>query len=313
MSFSSDVKEQICRIDTNQEHCLLSELSAILWIMRSSNSTIGNNERIKIATENAAFARRVFSIIKKLYNICIDVSIRRNSRLKKNMAYILSPGTVKTARKIFEDTGFIFDEKDNIVSYSNKKIIKRACCKKSFLRGVFLSAGYISDPEKSYHLELICHDFVSINLLYEVISYFNLKAKTIKRKDYYIVYFKESESVVDFLNIIGAYSALLKLENIRVLKDMRNSVNRIVNCETANLEKMVSASFRQIESIKYIINRGEFKNLSSNLKAIAEIRMEYPDASLLELGNMLTPHLGKSGVNHRLRKIEKIAENLKKK
>ena len=310
MSFSSEVKEQICRIDTKHRHCLISELSAILWIMKCSNLTIAKNERIKITTENAAFARRVFQIIKKLYNICIDVSIRRSIRLKKNMVYMLSPGTVKSARKIFEDTGFIFDKRGNIISYSNKTILKRVCCKKSFLRGVFLSAGYISNPEKSYHLELICHDYNSVNELYDIIGYFNLKAKIIKRKDYYIVYFKEAESVVDFLNIIGAYSALLQLENIRVLKHMRNSVNRIVNCETANLEKMVSASFRQIESIKYIIKKGEFKNLSTNLKAIAELRMEYPEASLSELGNLLTPPLGKSGVNHRLRKIEKIAKQL---
>jgi len=189
------------------------------------------------------------------------------------------------------------------------KIISKTCCQKAFLRGAFLAAGSISDPEKTYHLEICAKNQMLAEKVMDVLKRFGLNAKFIKRKNDYVVYLKEGENIVDFLNIVGAHSALLQLENIRILKEMRNNINRIVNCETANLEKTVNASMRQLENIEYLKNTVGLENLPSNLEEIARVRLENPDANLKELGEMLNPPLGKSGVNHRLRKLDEIAEN----
>ncbi|HOO13287.1 MAG TPA: DNA-binding protein WhiA, partial [Bacillota bacterium] len=147
--------------------------------------------------------------------------------------------------------------------------------------------------------------------LKELINGFGLNSKIVERKGSFVVYVKEGEQIVDLLNIMGAYSALLKFENTRIYKDMRNNVNRIVNCETANLTKIINASVKQIENIEYIRDTVGLGSLPPNLREIAELRLNYPDASLKELGQMLTPPLGKSGINHRLRRIEELAEGIR--
>lgn len=190
-----------------------------------------------------------------------------------------------------------------------ERITRDSCCKRAFLRGAFLAGGSVSDPEKTYHLEIAAHyrDFAS--LIRTIINTYALHSKVIRRKGSMVVYLKEGENIVDFLNIIGAHRALLTLENIRILKEMRNNVNRLVNCETANLDKTVNASVRQISNIKYIQQHIGLETLPENLKEIAVMRLKHTDASLRELGDMLNPPLGKSGVNHRLRKLEKIADD----
>ena len=189
-----------------------------------------------------------------------------------------------------------------------EEITKKSCCKRAFLRGAFLASGYISDPEKTYHMEMVAKSENIAFILRDILNYYNLNAKTVKRKGSYIVYIKDGDHIADFLNIIGAHTALLKMENVRVWKDMRNNVNRAVNCETANIGKTVNASLRQIENIEYIKNYIGFENLPLDLKEIAEARLKYKDASLIELGEMLTPPLSKSGVNYRLKQLNKIVE-----
>jgi len=184
-------------------------------------------------------------------------------------------------------------------------------CKNIYLRELFLSRGSISDPKKSYHLEISVLEEDSAKQLCELMGLFNLNAKYLKRNTNYVVYLKEGENIVDFLNIIGAHSSLLEFENVRIMKEVRNNINRIVNCETANLEKTVDASIRQIENIKYLNNTKEFQKLNRKLKEIAELRLTNRDATLLELGEMLSPPLGKSGVNYRLSKLDKIAESIR--
>ena len=174
-----------------------------------------------------------------------------------------------------------------------------------------MAGGSMTDPDRSYHLEIT---FPSLLLALECISLlkeFDIESRHIERKGHYLVYLKEGQEIVDFLNVIGAHNALLKLENIRILKDMRNQVNRIVNCETANLEKTVNASLRHVDSIKYIAETRGLDSLPENLREIAVLRLENPDASLSELGQMLNPALSKSGVNHRLKKIDSIAESIR--
>lgn len=317
MSFSSLVKNELCRTDIREKCCLISELAAVIEIGNGITIAPNGDANIRIVTENAAFARRFFSLVKELFDIYPEVLIRKSKKLKKHTSYALVIPNLKGAKRVLKSLGIsLIDEADGALRedhpagyrYSVENIIKKPCCRKAYLRGAFLAGGSISDPEKTYHLEITSHDPELVNVLKKIMASFGLNGKMIKRKGNLLIYLKEGDNIVDFLNIIGAHNALMELENIRILKEMRNNVNRIVNCETANLEKTVDASVRQAENIRYLINTTGLSVLPQNLREIAELRLKYPDASLKELGEMMSPPLGKSGVNHRLRKIDKIAE-----
>ena len=316
MSFSLTVKNELCRLENIDKCCLLSELAASIRLNGIANKTTGGDINLKITTENAAFARRVYTQIKKLCGICPEVIIRKSKKLKKHASYILVITSGLGSEQLLDSIGIKIDDIDNeetaeLVS-KNKNSIKKTCCRKAFLRGAFLAGGSVSNPEKTYHLEITAHSRKLAQDLSRMMSSFRLNAKIVKRKGSYVTYLKEGENIVDFLNIVGAHTALMELENVRILKGMRNSVNRIVNCETANLEKTVNASVRQVDNIKFIMDKIGFDNLPDNLKEIAELRLTYSDANLIELGQLLNPPLGKSGVNHRLRKLDKIAESKRK-
>jgi DNA-binding protein WhiA len=190
-------------------------------------------------------------------------------------------------------------------------LIKTKCCRKAYLRGVFLGAGTISDPEKAYHLEIVCNSEVLGNDVRKLINSFGLNSKLTVRKKKYVVYIKEAEKIIDFLNILGAHGQLLELENIRIMKDLRNKTNRISNCDSANLDKMINASARQLENIKLIDETRGIASLPDKLYETAVLRLENPEASLAELAEMLNPPLKKSGINHRLKKIEEIADRIR--
>ena len=187
----------------------------------------------------------------------------------------------------------------------------RRKCIRAFLRGAFLGGGSISDPEKNYHMEFVTNNEDFANSLKDLINSLGFNSKIVSRKNNYVVYLKESEQISDLLSIIGAHNALLSLQNTKIVKEMRNNVNRIVNCETANLSKTVNAAVRQVENIRFIQETIGISSLPENLQEIARIREEYEDMTLKELGEMLNPPIGKSGVNHRLRKIEEIANKLR--
>lgn len=307
MSFSFLVKNELCRMNVKEKCCLKAELAAIISI-GGMISLGGGREEIRIITENAAFARRTYLLFKELVGISPGVKCKKNKKLKKHTSYLLSITGSESACKVMEELK-VEEPKIQALDQDAGGNFASPCCRRAFLRGAFLAGGSISDPEKTYHLELTTRDFQLANDLKDVMKSYDLNAKMIKRKGYYLVYLKEGDHIVDFLNIIGAHSALLNMENIRILKDMRNNVNRLVNCETANLEKTVNASVRQIQNIEYIRDNMGFENLPKGLREIAELRLQYRDASLKEMGEMLNPPLGKSGVNHRLRCLEKIAKH----
>ena len=316
MTFSSRAKNEICRINMKRSCCKLAELAALI---HTSGSTQQGRERkagLKITTENASIARRLFTLIKECYQIIPEVLVRRNRRLRKNNSYILLIPVSDVSNRILEETCIkarnINGSKEMQLDM-NSQLIRKRCCKKAYLRGAFLGGGSVSDPEKAYHLEFVAHSEKYGEKLCNLIREFELHAKLIERKNTYVVYLKEGEHIVNLLSLIGAHTALLNFENIRIYKDMRNNINRIVNCETANLGKTINASLRQIENIKYIEDRIGFGNLSPSLREIADLRIKYPDASLRELGAMLSPQIGKSGVNHRLGKLDKIAEEHREK
>jgi len=313
VSFSSVAKNELCRVADEKECCQIAEIAAILRMSGTIHLMGKQGLSFRISTENPAIARRVFVLLKSCFNIHTEILVRKNSSLKKNNAYILVVTPDMKAKEILIKTGLLKEHEQGMLTLSNKigsEIIKKPCCKKAYLRGAFLGGGSISNPEKTYHMEFVTNSMEFAEDLIKLINSYDLNAKYIQRKNTYVVYLKEGEQIVDLLNIIGAHSALLELENVRIYKEMRNNVNRLVNCETANLNKTVDAAVRQIECIKLIQEKMGLRKLPRNLREVAELRITYPDLTLKELGEMLNPPIGKSGVNHRLRKIEKIAEEL---
>ena len=316
MSFSSRVKNELCRVPIKNDCCKFAELAAIIHTGGSIQLTGRERISLRISTENACIARRVFTLLKELYNIHTEVLVRRNKRLRKNNNYVLVVPQIAYSKKILSDT-YLFYKNDqgriSIYHDIHENLIKNECCKRAYLRGAFLGGGSVSDPEKTYHLEFVSRRYEYSLSLCNLLNSFGLHAQVIERKNNFVVYLKEGEHIVKFLNITGAHAALLDLENIRVYKDMRNNINRIINCETANLGKTVNAAVRQIDNIRYLKSNLGCQDVPPSLREVAELRLAYPDASLKELGEMLDPPMGKSGVNHRLRKLEQLAEDLRNK
>ncbi len=312
MSFSSEVKKELSHHMSSARHCQIAELAAIISLCGKISISVNDEYAIRIHTENVSVARKSFTLLKKTFNIKTEISVRRNRNVDNNV-YSVVVKEHGDARKVLEATKLI-DEHGDIyenLSIVNNMVIMQECCKRAFIRGAFLTTGSISDPEKFYHFEIVCTTMAKAEQLQKIIKFFEIDAKIVERKRHFVVYIKEGSGIVDILNVMEAHVALMNLENVRILKEMRNSVNRKVNCETANLKKTVSASVKQIEDIKYIKDTVGLSALSEGLEEIAMLRLDNPEASLKELGSMLNPPVGKSGVNHRLRKICDIADGLK--
>lgn len=312
MSFSSKVKGEICRYSDLTKEEALAQMSAIMKVS-GTISFNGLGLMFRITTENPASARHIFSVLKEHFNIHSKLMVKKSNSLKKNNIYMVLIEESMGVRDILRDTG-ILTEIDGIMTldYSiDKEMVKTEELKRAYVRGAFIGGGSISNPEKTYHLEFVTHSEEYAKDLSKLINSFKLNSKVIQRKSSFIIYLKEGEQISNLLGIVGAHTSLLELENIRIMKEMRNNVNRLVNCETANLSKTVNAAVRQVESIKLIQRQIGLQRLPQNLRVIAELRLSYPDESLKELGEMLNPPVGKSGVNHRLRKIEKIAEEVR--
>lgn len=310
MSFSGKVKDELSKQCPVARHCQIAEVAAIISLCGRIGISQNDTYSVKIHTENIAVARKYFTLLKKAYNIDTEISIRQSSKLRN---YTITIKHHKDAMKVLQASKLI-DEYGEIcenLSVSSNILIQKECCKRAFIRGAFLASGSISDPEKFYHFEIVCTTEDKAVQLKNIIQYFNIDAKIVERKKHFVVYIKEGAGIVDILNVMEAHVALMDLENVRILKEMRNSVNRKVNCETANLKKTVSAAVKQIEDIKFIRDKVGLSVLSDNLEEMARLRLDNPDASLKELGEMLTPAVGKSGVNHRLRKICEIADDLR--
>src|SRR5690625_4465764 len=308
MSFASQIKNEVISVETNR-CCKKAELAAIIRM----NGVLFVNKRLfslDVQTENAAIARRIYTLIKENYNYPIELLVRKKMKLKKNNVYIVR---MKHDVQSFLTKLNINYDHDEIVQNVPIHFFQNTCCKRAYLRGAFLARGSINNPEtSSYHLEIFNFSKTHNNALKKLMNSFTLHARQIKRRNGYIVYLKEAEKITEFLNIIGAYNALFKFEDVRIVRDMRNSVNRLVNCETANLNKTIRASVRQVESIKLISEAVGLENIPYRLREIAELRLQYPEVTLKELGELLpSGKLSKSGVNHRLKQIEKIAEEIR--
>ncbi|RGZ01838.1 DNA-binding protein WhiA [Clostridium sp. AM58-1XD] len=313
MSFSSRVKEELSRQISSARHCQIAEIAAIISLCGRIQISEDDKYCIKIHTENVAVARKYFTLLKKTFNIGTDVSIRRNPYLQRNMTYTVIIHEHEDAIRVLKATKLLRSDGQIIENLSVVKnvVTQQVCCRRAFIRGAFLASGSISDPEKFYHFEIVCATEEKASQLQHMMASFDLDAKIIMRKKYFVVYIKEGSQIVDLLNVMEAPVSLMELENIRILKEMRNSVNRQVNCETANINKTVSAAVKQMEDISYIQDTIGLDSLPDNLSEIARERLSRPEATLKELGEALDPPVGKSGVNHRLRKLSELAEKLR--
>ena len=309
MSFSGQVKKELCEQISPARHCQLAEISAIIAfcgkIVVDKNQTL----ILKLQTESTILTKKIFVLLKQVLQVSAELTTRSISA-KKNL-YELILTAEETALVLAACKLTVAEEKNGRSLLVEQTIVNKSCCRRSFIRGAFLAAGSVSNPNKAYHFEVVVNQEKNGDLLCEVMRSFEIDAKMIERKYHYVVYVKEGAQIVDLLNIMEAHVALMEFENVRILKDMRNTINRKVNCEAANINKTVKAATRQVEDILYIREKIGLETLAEGLEEIALLRIEYPEASLKELGEMLNPPVGKSGVNHRLKKLCEMADGLR--
>ena len=307
MSFSARIKEELSRQMSPARHCQIAEIAAILSLCGGIQISGDDRYTIKIHTENVTVARKCFTLLKKTFNIEADISIRRNAHLGKNRVYSVCVKQHEDALRVLKATKLLSEDGEigENLSVVGNVVVQNPCCRRAFLRGAFLASGSISDPEKFYHFEIVCATESKARQIQSIMATFDM------RKRYYVAYIKEGSQIVDMLNVMEAHLSLMELENIRILKEMRGNVNRQVNCETANINKTVSAAVKQINDIVFIRDTAGFESLPPGLAQIARARLEKPEATLKELGEDLEPPVGKSGVNHRLRKLCELAERLR--
>ena len=309
MSYASEVKKELTQLEVHREHAK-AELAALIRM----NGTVGLVDKkfiLNVQTENAAIARRIYVLLKDHFDVESELLVRRKMKLKKNNVYIvrLKQGTkeVLSDLSIMEGMSFHSHVSDEVMMNTQKV--------KSYLRGAFLAGGSVNNPETSrYHLEIHSSYEEHNDDICQMMNQFDMNARTLERRNGYITYLKEAEKIADFLALIGATSGMLKFEDVRIIRDMRNSVNRLVNCENANLNKTIDAASKQIESIKFIDEMIGLDKIPTKLREIALVRLEYPEVTLKELGEMIpSGTISKSGINHRLRKLNEMAENLRTK
>lgn len=309
MTFSEEVKKELARFKTEDLCCQRAELAALVRLNGNVEISRAGEWGLSVTTENPATARFIFKRFRSVLGIKAEIYIKRKERLRKNNIYMVwcrgdVPGILRQLGLVEDGRGV----HHSIASW----VVESGCCCRGYLRGAFLAAGAINDPRKvSYHMELVAKYEDQAALLCALLEREQLTPRIVARKENAVVYLKEGEQIVHFLNIVGAHMALLHFEDARVHKDMRNQVNRLVNAETANLTKTVEAALRHTEAIKLVANRIGFDNLSPALQQVADLRLSYPEASLQELGELADPPLSKSAVNHRLRKLMRMADSLR--
>lgn len=305
MSFSGEVKEELSRQVAASRHCCIAEIAAIISSCGELVTRHDGSYYLKVHTENLTVARKYFILVRKTFQVETEILVKWNVSLKKSKNYFIYIRSQHDVDKVLKAAKL---QRDLMPNYL---VTQNTCCKRAFIRGVFLAGGSVTDPAKTYHFEIVTANKDKAVFIATVIRSFEIDAKIVARKKYFVVYVKEGAQIVDLLNIMEAHVALMNLENIRILKEMRNTINRKVNCETANINKTVVAATKQLDDIIYIRDTVGLSELSEGLEEVARLRMEQPDASLKELGELLNPQIGKSGVNHRLRRISKIADSLR--
>ena len=302
MSFSGQIKEELAQVISSPRHCQLAELAALVQFC----GHIEEDGSLLVQSENPLVIRKCFTLLKKTFKI--EAVAKSQMQTQNYRLFVTGEDAFRVleALKICDTAGHLM-----MRHLTDPVLIKNSCCKRAYLRGCYMAVGSMSDPYKSYHLELVCGLQAQAEQLLKILHDFSLDAKMIVRKKYHVGYMKEGDNIADFLNITEAHKALMEFENTRIYKGMRNMVNRKVNCEAANITKTVNAATRQVEDIRLIREKMGLEGLPEPLRQMAYVRLENPQASLGELGKLLDPPVGKSGVNHRLRKLGELAKELK--
>ncbi len=311
-SFAGIARDQLIRMPQGKTCCIVHELGALFKTAGSLTFKGGGKVQCAFRTENMALARRIMLLLKSRLQIVPSVYFVNHARLggQKSCVLQLSEPDSKLlliALHMMEEGA---DGSLQLKRMLPRRALTRTCCRRAFLRGAFLGSGYVSSPEKSYHLEIVAPDEAFAKMLVNLMQKSNLNAKIVDRKGAFIVYLKESQAIADFLTLIGAHDAVMRMEDIRVTKSVRNNVNRVMNCDHANMEKQLNASEKQTADIAALITAVGFDGLPLKLKDIAVLRLREPEASLKQLGEMLSPPLSKGGVSHRLRQIQELKEKM---
>lgn len=311
MSFSSSVKEELSREITKARHCQLAEIAGIISFAGRVNIEKGC-VALSVYTENVVLAKHYFELLRKAFKVKPELIVK--NRNSGHRIYQIVVTEDNDSPKMFEALKWQVENTDGEIRIEepvNKLLLMKSCCKRAYLRGAFFAAGSITDPGKGYHLEIVSPNEEKAARIISEFEYFGVEVKTVMRKGHVVCYIKEGERISDALNVIGAHTALMELENVRIIKEVRNDVNRRVNCETANINKTVNAAVKQIEDIEYIEAHLGLDSLPVALQETARKRLENPEATLKELAGMLDDNCGKSGLNHRLKKLHSIAEELR--
>ena len=311
MSFSSEVKAEIASDIPSAKHCRIASAAVLLMCIGRFEKDPDGKYRLLLSQDNGEALRKCFTLVCKTSNIRTVVCSPAYTGGREPRGWLqadLSSDTVRELAQMIRACDSSGNLREDGCCTVPAELLGRSCCRRNYVRDLFLCCGSVSDPRKEYHLEWSCDSKEQASQLKEILLSFGKEAKAVLRKKVHVVYFKDSEDIVDLLNLMGAPISMIEMENQRILKGLRNSVNRRVNCETANIGKTVSASRKQIIDIRFLEDSGILRTLPESLRKMAELRLQYPDTPLRELGDLAVPPIGKSGVNHRLRRLTEIAE-----
>lgn len=313
MSFSSEVKEELESKIDSALHCQIAEFAAMLAFGGTLLTAPDGATLLVMTTENDIVAKKFVALAERAFGIG-EEQFDYDYEGQRNTIVHLSLSDSGLVKKILMAVKWMESEEGELKPvFAHPLLVLKDCCKRAFIRGAFMAAGSISDPNKFYHFEIVCNHEEGASQLKNMLTFFNLDAKVIARKKNYVVYLKEGSHITDCLNVMGAYVSQMNLYNVMILKGISNDVNRKVNCETANLNKTIEAAVKQIRDIEYIRDTIGLENLNEGLQQVASLRLENTDMNLKDIGERLEPPVGKSGVNHRLRKISEIADELREK
>jgi DNA-binding protein WhiA len=308
MSFTSEVKDELSRVVPPKQCCPKAELAALVRVEGTLHITGNERFRLEIATETAPVARKAIKLLHELYGLKTELTVRRSVLHKTNNYLITVPSQTPLTTSL-QDLG-VLDDSLGIVYGVPSRLTRRDCCAVAYLRGAFLGGGFVADPHGDFHFELTAETEQLARDLVKLMHRFGIEARITRRRGLFAVYLKGAEPIVTFLALVGAHRALLRTEDVRIIKSMRNDVNRLVNAETANLQKSTEAALSQVDDIRRLSETRGLDLLPKALRELAELRLEHPDVSLRELGELADPQLSKSAVYHRIRRIEALAAEL---
>ncbi|MDZ4167074.1 MAG: DNA-binding protein WhiA [Coriobacteriia bacterium] len=308
MSFTAEVKEELARIENEHSCCARAELSALIRVEGTLHYTGNQRFRLEIATETAPVARKVIKLLRSVFDLKTELTVRR-SVLHKSNNYLITVVSQPALVTALTELGILDDSRAPIYMVPGW-LVKKDCCAVAYLRGTFLGGGFVADPHGDFHFELTAETEQVADDLVALMARFGINARVTGRRGTYAVYLKGAEPIVTFLALVGAHRALLRTEDVRIIKEMRNDVNRLVNAETANLQKTAAAAAEQVAAVREIERARGLDALPPALREIAFLRLEHPDVSLRELGELADPPLSKSAVYHRIRRLEELAEEV---